>query len=220
MHQSTRIQMKTVKTIQVTQKNGGKILSNQCERILKYCLEMPKTWISLQNISWKRFKLLKIMAPAAKFCQIKVKECWSIAVENAHKLACKKITWKRFRWLRRMSPPAKLCQIDVKEKNVEVLLLKMPKSWIMYVACKKKLRENDSGESEEWWRSWSIGCHLHSVEIWIFFLPRFFCKNFVKVTFLLKNYTVNWFHENFLKWGVNFRHYHTVICKERKSVKL
>ena len=33
------------------------------------------------------------------------------------------------------------------------------------------------------------------------FPPRFFCKNFVKVTFLLKSYTVNWFHEKFLKWG-------------------
>ena len=32
-------------------------------------LKMPKTWISLQKITWKRFRWLRRMAPAAKFCQ-------------------------------------------------------------------------------------------------------------------------------------------------------
>ena len=31
-----------------------------------------------------------------------------------------------------------------------------------------------------------------------------FCKNFVKLTFLLKSYSANWFHENFWSVVVNF----------------
>ena len=43
------------------------------------------------------------------------------------------------------------------------------------------------------------------------FPPRFFCKNSVKLTFLLKkSYTVNQFDEKIFAVGENFRKYQTV----------
>ena len=53
----------------------------------------------------------------------------------------------------------------------------------------------------------TVWCMYHSVEIArtqcgnLKIPPRFFRKNFVNVTFLLKSYTVNWFHENFWNGG-------------------
>ena len=55
--------------------------------------------------------------------------------------------------------------------------------------------------------------HTAQFKIWKFFLPRFFFKNFVKVTFLLELYC-KLISRNFFQVGVNFRHYRTVYCTE------
>ena len=75
----------------------------------------------------------------------------------------------------------------------------------------------------------SVECYMYAIigkkESLDFFVKSFYIcfvtcaqcgnlKNFVKITFLLKSYTVNWFHEKCLKCVGNFRHYPTVVWIE------